>query len=41
MHESFDPNDPARFTRADFAWANTLLASLMIHLMDERFFEQA
>lgn len=40
MHESFDPNDPARFTRAEFAWANTLLASLMISLMDEDFFEE-
>ena len=41
MHESFDPNDPATFTRAHFAWANTLLASLMIQLMDNGFFEQA
>lgn len=38
MHESFDANDPDRFTRSWFAWANTLLAQLMIQLMDADFF---
>ena len=40
MHESFDPNDPSRFTRTDFAWANTLLASLLIQLKNEGFWER-
>lgn len=40
MHESFDPNDPSQFTRADFAWANTLLASLMIQLKNDGFWER-
>jgi meiotically up-regulated gene 157 (Mug157) protein len=31
MHESFDPNDPSIFTRAWFAWANSLFAELIIH----------
>lgn len=39
MHEAFDPNNPSDFTRPWFAWANTLLASLMIKLMDEGFFK--
>lgn len=30
MHESFDPDEPARFTRAWFAWANSLFAELLI-----------
>ena len=29
MHESFDVNSPARFTRASFAWSNSLLAELI------------
>lgn len=39
MHESFDPNDPEEFTRPWFAWANTLFASLLIKLKDNKFFE--
>lgn len=38
MHEAFDPNDPTQFTRPWFAWANTLLAQLMIQLMEQDFF---
>ena len=39
MHESFDANDPFQFTRPWFAWANTLLAQLMIQLMKTGFFD--
>ncbi|HUA80750.1 MAG TPA: glycoside hydrolase family 125 protein [Dyella sp.] len=30
MHESFDQDDPAHFTRSWFAWANTLFGELII-----------
>jgi len=30
MHEAFDPNDPARYTRPWFAWANSLFAELIL-----------
>lgn len=30
MHESFDKDDPAKFTRAWFAWANTLFGELVL-----------
>jgi uncharacterized protein len=29
MHESVDPNDPSRFTRPDFGWANAFWADLL------------
>jgi meiotically up-regulated gene 157 (Mug157) protein len=29
MHESFNPNRPAQFTRPWFAWANSLFAELV------------
>ncbi len=32
MHESFDPDDPAEFTRSWFAWANTLFGELILTL---------
>jgi uncharacterized protein len=32
MHESFDENDPQRFTRPWFAWANTLFGELILKL---------
>ena len=36
MHESFDKDDPARFTRKWFAWANTLFGELVLKVRDER-----
>lgn len=32
MHESFDQDDPAKFTRTWFAWANTLFGELVVKL---------
>jgi uncharacterized protein len=32
MHESFNKNDPRKFTRAWFAWANTLFGELVLTL---------
>jgi uncharacterized protein len=29
IHESYDKDDPAHFTRAWFAWANTLFGELI------------
>ena len=36
MHESFNQDDPAKFTRKWFAWANTLFGELMLKLATER-----
>jgi meiotically up-regulated gene 157 (Mug157) protein len=36
MHESFHKDDPNRFTRAWFAWANTLFGELVLTLTRER-----
>ncbi len=36
MHESFQKDDPANFTRPWFAWANTLFGELMIKMATER-----
>lgn len=36
MHESFDQDDPAKFTRKWFAWANTLFGELIIKIHYER-----
>ncbi len=36
MHESFDKDDPLKFTRAWFAWANTLFGELIVKLASER-----
>ena len=30
LHESFDPNDPRRFTRADFGWPNALFSEFVM-----------
>ena len=34
MHESFFKDDASKFTRAWFAWQNTLFGELIIHLVD-------
>ena len=34
MHESYDKDDPARFTRSWFAWANTLFGELVLDLYE-------
>jgi meiotically up-regulated gene 157 (Mug157) protein len=36
MHETFMKNDPAKFTRPWFAWANTLFGELMLKLAADR-----
>jgi meiotically up-regulated gene 157 (Mug157) protein len=30
LHESFDPNDPTKFTRIDFGWPNALFSEYMM-----------
>lgn len=35
MHESFHKDDPAKFTRAWFAWQNTLFGELILKLVHE------
>ncbi|GGO97966.1 glycoside hydrolase family 125 protein [Stakelama pacifica] len=36
MHEAFDQDDPANFTRDWFAWANGLFGELIVHLSATR-----
>jgi meiotically up-regulated gene 157 (Mug157) protein len=36
MHEAFHKDDPSKFTRAWFAWANLLFGELIIKLNQER-----
>jgi uncharacterized protein len=36
MHESFNKDDPSKFTRAWFAWANTLFGELIVNLSQQR-----
>ncbi|MFM5954815.1 MAG: glycoside hydrolase family 125 protein [Novosphingobium sp.] len=36
MHEAFDKDDPAKFTRSWFAWVNGLLGELVIKVANER-----
>lgn len=36
MHESYDPDDPKKFTRSWFAWANTIFGELVLKIYDER-----
>jgi meiotically up-regulated gene 157 (Mug157) protein len=36
MHEAFNKNNPERYTRKWFAWANTLFGELILKLYDER-----
>ena len=35
MHESFHPDDPAKFTRTWFAWANSMLGELVYRLYED------
>jgi len=39
MHESFDPDNPADFTRPWFAWANSLFGELIYNLIRTDFLE--
>jgi meiotically up-regulated gene 157 (Mug157) protein len=36
MHESFQKNDPSKYTRPWFAWANGLFGELLLKLQRER-----
>lgn len=36
MHESYDKDNPFIYSRAWFAWANTLFGELVLKLHDER-----
>ena len=36
MHESYWKNDPTRFTRAWFAWANSVFAELIVDLFEKK-----
>lgn len=36
MHESFNKDDPSKFTRSWFAWANTLFGELMMTLAERK-----
>ncbi|QDP98446.1 glycoside hydrolase family 125 protein [Microlunatus elymi] len=36
MHESFDANDPTRFSRAWFSWANAMMCELVLDLAGHR-----
>jgi meiotically up-regulated gene 157 (Mug157) protein len=36
MHESFHKDDPGKFTREWFAWANTLFGELILKVHTER-----
>jgi uncharacterized protein len=36
MHESFHKDDPAKFTRPWFAWANTLFGEFLLQVLDKQ-----
>ena len=36
MHEGFDPNDPTKFTRPWFSWANMMFCELVLDYFDLR-----
>lgn len=40
MHESFDVDDPVNFSRAWFAWANSIFAEMTFYLKEKAFFEK-
>jgi len=35
MHETFNKDDAAKFSRSWFAWANTLFGELIMNLYDQ------
>jgi meiotically up-regulated gene 157 (Mug157) protein len=35
IHESFDKDDPTKYTRPWFAWANVLFGELILHLQEK------
>jgi meiotically up-regulated gene 157 (Mug157) protein len=36
MHEAFHKNDPKKYTRSWFAWANTIFGELVLKTYKER-----
>ncbi len=36
MHESFDVNEPANFSRPWFGWANSLFAEFVLRTVEQR-----
>jgi meiotically up-regulated gene 157 (Mug157) protein len=36
MHEAFDQNNPAKFTRSWFAWANSLFGELILNVLERK-----
>jgi meiotically up-regulated gene 157 (Mug157) protein len=36
MHEAFNKDDPSKFTRPWFAWANTMFGELILDLAARR-----
>lgn len=36
MHEAFNKDDPKKFTRSWFAWANTIFGELVLKTANER-----
>ena len=36
MHEAFNKDDPNKFTRSWFAWANTIFGELVLKTFKER-----
>lgn len=40
MHESFDPGDPGKYTRAWFAWANSMFGETIFRLYEKGWLEE-
>jgi meiotically up-regulated gene 157 (Mug157) protein len=36
MHEAFDQDNPAKFTRPWFAWANSLFGELILNVLERK-----
>ena len=41
MHESFDPDDPGRYSREWFSWANAMFCELALDLAGLRTYRRA